>query len=76
MDQSFRFERLVFKGIELDLWCFEAVTFGLVQYYQGAAVAAFVTFALSKALAYARRHYGQRQLAQTAMLDARFLFAS
>ena len=32
MDQSFRFERLIFKGIEFDLWAFEAVTFGLVQY--------------------------------------------
>ena len=30
--RSFRFERLIFKGIEMDLWAFEAVTFGLVQY--------------------------------------------
>jgi hypothetical protein len=39
MDQGFRFERLIFKGIELDLWAFEAVTFGLVQYCELAACA-------------------------------------
>ena len=75
MDQAFRFERLVMKGIELDLWAFEAVTFGLVQYYQSATVAAFVTLAISKAMALARRHYGLQRLAQTALIDSRFLFS-
>jgi hypothetical protein len=41
---------------------------------QGATVAAFVTFAISKLVTFARRHYGQQQLARSAMLDARFLF--
>ena len=43
MDQGFRFERLIFKGIELDLWAFEAVTFGLVQYCEPAACARFAS---------------------------------
>lgn len=74
-DLRFRFEGLVFRGIELDLLCFEALLFCIITDATGgnSALAAAYTYLVSCLLSFARAHYGRRNLSFTTLVDEAFI---
>lgn len=74
-DHSFRWERLIFRGIEADLAAWDALLFCVVDYALGCSptAAALTTYILSTAVAQARRWAGQRNVAYKTLVDNRFL---
>jgi hypothetical protein len=74
-DAHHRFEALVFRGIELDLCCFEGLLFCLVDSLLGyqPATAGAIVFAVATALSYARAWLGRRNVAYTALVEESLL---
>jgi meckelin len=74
-DPSFKFERLVFRGIELDLALWDALLYCIVDWSLGCSptAAALTTYVCTSALQWARRWLGQRAVAYKTLVDPRFL---
>jgi hypothetical protein len=73
LDTSYRFSKLVFSGIEYDLCIIDILTFCLIQQYSSPSVAGVITYILGCVLAWARKSYGNRRIAESALIDERFL---
>jgi len=73
-DHLYRFERLIFRGIELDLLIFEILLFCLVDYLVVSPTSAGVTtYIFSKAIAAFRHWWGNRNVSYKTLVDERFL---
>lgn len=74
-DHMYRFERLIFRGIELDLLIFEVLLFCLVDFLVGSnpAIAAVSTYVISWAVSDIRKHLGNRNVTYKTLVDSRFL---
>ena len=67
-------ERVLFRGIEVDLLVWDAVVYCAADLLLGSpTLAALVTYAAAAALAHARCELGKRSVARTSLIDARFL---
>jgi meckelin len=73
LDMSYRFSKIVFSGIEYDLCIIDILTFCLIQQYSSPSVAGVITYILGCVLAWARKLYGNKRIAETALIDERFL---
>jgi meckelin len=73
LDTSYRFSKLVFSGIEYDLCIIDILTFCLIQQYSSPSIAGVITYILGCVLAWARKTYGNRRIAESALIDERFL---
>ena len=74
-DLRFRFEALLFRGIEFDLLCLESLLFCVISDSLGgqAALAAVAAYACSFALAFVRSHYGKKNLSFKTLVDESFI---
>jgi meckelin len=74
MDHQYRFERLLFRGIEGDLLFFELLLFNLVDFLVvNPTVAAVSVFIVAEAIAGFRRWAGDRNVGYKTLVDERFL---
>jgi meckelin len=73
-DPGYRFERVIFRGIELDLLVWDILVYCFTDYWQQSpAIAAVVTYVVATAVAWARTRLGQRNIAYKTLIDERFL---
>lgn len=73
-DKAYRFERVMFRGIELDLLIWDILVYCVTDYsLQSPTIAAAVTYVVALALAWLRTHFGQRNIAFKTLIDERFL---
>lgn len=73
-DNSYRFERVLFRGVELDLLVFDMLVFCVTDFYQQSpTIAALVTFIVAYALAAVRTALGRRNITYKTLIDGRFL---
>jgi uncharacterized membrane protein YgcG len=74
-DLRFRFEALLFRGIEFDLLCLESLLFCIINDSLGgtAALSAFFSFSCSFALAFVRSYYGKKNLSFKTLVDESFI---
>jgi len=73
-DNGYRFERVLFRGIELDLLIFDILVFCVTDYYQQSPpIAAVVTYIVASALAVVRSYLGRRNMTYKTLIDSRFL---
>lgn len=74
LDRGYRFERLIFRGMELDLLIMDILTFCLVYRWSGQPTsAAIATFIVAEVLARARVWLGNRNTSYKTLVDERFL---
>jgi len=74
-DMHFRFENLVFRGIELDLLCFESLFLCIVNDALGGntPVAAALTFLVSYTVSSVRSFLGKKSVSFTTLVDDAFI---
>lgn len=73
-DRGYRFERVMFRGIEVDLLVWDILVYCITDYsLQSPAIAAAVTYVVALALVWLRNHFGQRNIAFKTLIDERFL---
>lgn len=74
LDPGKRFERLTFRGIEIDLIMWECLLFCIIEYStQNATISAAVVYAVWICIRWIRTRFGQQNLAMKTRLDPRFL---
>lgn len=74
MDRSYRFERVMWRGIELDLLVWDMLVYCFTDYFQQSpTLAAVVTLVVNMALQWLRTQLGQRNIAKKTLVDERFL---
>ncbi|RYG50600.1 hypothetical protein EON66_11665, partial [archaeon] len=73
-DKRYRFESVMFRGIEYDLLLFDMLVFCVTDYaQQSPVIAALVTYIVAKTLVFLRRWLGDRNMAYKTLVDQRFL---
>jgi len=73
LDTAYRFERLMFRGMELDLLVWDILVYCFTDYWQQSpTAAAVVTFIFAHVYAWLRVWLGERNLANKTLVDPRF----
>jgi hypothetical protein len=73
LDTAYRFERLMFRGMELDLLVWDALVYCFTDYWQQSpTAAAVVTLIFAATYAQLRVWLGERNLAAKTLVDPRF----
>lgn len=74
LDRGYRFEKVMFRGIELDLLVFNILVFCLADcYQQSPTIAAVITYIVDMAVTQIRSWLGVRNLTYKTLIDGRFL---
>jgi Meckelin (Transmembrane protein 67) len=74
LDRGYRFERVMWRGIELDLLVWDMLVYCFTDYFQQSpTLSAVVTLVANMALQYLRKELGQRNIARKTLVDERFL---
>ena len=74
-DLRYRFEALIFRGIEFDLLCLESLLFCVINDAWGgnAALSAVFSFVCSYAITFLRSYYGKKNLSFKTLVDEAFI---